>query len=315
MIMATPWPEVILDAHHHFWDLSAGHYDWLQEAYAPERFILGPYTALCRHYLPRELRADAGPLNLVGSVHVEAERDRAEALAETRWLHAVHAEHGLPSAVVAWVDLLADDAAHALQAQAAWPLVRGVRCKPAIRPQPDGPAPAHSGLDDPRWPAALRRLAAHGLLWDLRVPWWHLEEAAALLVQVPELTVVVEHTGLPWDRSPAGLAAWQRGLQALAALPRVHLKLSELGLKTAPWSREGNVAVLRQALAAFGWARCLFGSNYPVAGLRASYGEIVQTVGEALQDAPPAARAAVFHDNAARVYRVGPGRPVEEGAP
>jgi len=299
-------PRAILDAHHHFWDLAAGHYDWLQEAYAPERFILGDYAALCKNYLPDDLRQDAASLPLVGTVHVEAERDRAEALQETRWLHELQAREGLPSAVVAWVDLLADDAAQALADQAAWPLVRGVRCKPAIRPHPQAEAPARGGLDDPRWPEALARLAAHGLLWDLRVPWWHLEEAAALITQVPGLTVVVEHTGLPWDRSEAGLAVWRRGLTALAALPDVHLKLSELGLRHEPWSRAGNVAVLRQALAVFGWERCLFGSNFPVASLRASYGEIVQTLCEALAEAPEAAAQAVFHDNAARVYRLTP---------
>src|SRR5438105_1667619 len=82
-------------------------------------------------------------------------------------------------------------------------------------------------LQDRRWPAALERLRQHGLSWDLRVPFWHLEEAAALLREVPALPVVLEHAGLPWDRSDAGLTRWRRGMAALAAHEQVHVKLSE----------------------------------------------------------------------------------------
>ncbi|VWC35431.1 putative amidohydrolase [Burkholderia stagnalis] len=164
----------------------------------------------------------------------------------------------------------------------------------------DGPGT----LRDARWPAALERLAAHGLGWDLRVPFWHLDEAAALLARAPAVDVVLEHAGLPWDRSAAGLARWRRGMAALAALPRVSVKLSEFGLRDAAWNDAENRRIIREAIAIFGWERCLFASNFPVAGLRVTYPALLRTFAAALADLDDGARRAIWHDNAIRVYRI-----------
>ncbi|AKM02645.1 amidohydrolase family protein [Burkholderia pyrrocinia] len=306
-------PDALVDAHHHLWRLDAdAHYPWLQTHYDPAHFMFGDYAALCRDFGVDEFRHAAQRAPIVASVHVEAERARDEALAETRWLHEVAAVHGLPSAVVAWVDLLAGDADERLAEQAAWPRVRGVRFKPRTASSPDAPVDGPGTLHDPRWPAALERVAAHGLCWDLRVPFWHLGDAAALLADAPAVDVVLEHAGLPWDRSDAGLARWRRGMEALAASPRVVVKISELGLRDAAWNDADNARIIRDTIAIFGWERCLFASNFPVAGLRVSYPGLLRTFARAMTNLDDAARRAIWHDNAVRVYRIAldePSRP------
>jgi len=298
-------PAALVDAHHHLWQLGAGaHYPWLQERYDPSRFMFGDYAALCRDFGVDDYRHAAQRAPIVASVHIEAERARGEALAETRWLHEVAAAHGLPSAVVAWVDLLADDAHERLAEQAAWPRVRGVRFKPRTAAAPDTSVDGPGTLHDPRWPAALERVAAHGLGWDLRVPFWHLGDAAALLADAPGIDVVLEHAGLPWDRSEAGLARWRSGLEALAASPRVTVKISELGLRDAVWNQADNARIIRDTIAIFGWQRCMFASNFPVAGLRVSYPALLRTFARAMADLDEAAHQAIWHDNAMRVYRI-----------
>ncbi|WP_321796064.1 amidohydrolase family protein [Burkholderia sp. BCC1988] len=298
-------PAALVDAHHHLWQLGAGaHYPWLQDRYDPAHFMFGDYAALCRDFGVDDYRHAAQRAPLVASVHVEAERARDEALAETRWLHEVAAAHGLPSAVVAWVDLLADDAHERLAEQAVWPRVRGVRFKPRTAASPDAAVDGPGTLRDPRWPAALERLAAHGLSWDLRVPFWHLGDAVALLADAPGVDVVLEHAGLPWDRSDAGLARWRSGMEALAASPRVTVKISELGLRDAVWNDADNARIIRDTIAIFGWQRCLFASNFPVAGLRVSYPALLRTFARAMADLDDAARRAIWHDNAMRVYRI-----------
>lgn len=298
-------PARLVDAHHHLWQLDTGaRYPWLQEQYDPARFMFGDYAALRRDFGVADLRHAAQGAPIVASVHVEAERAHDEALAETRWLHEVAAAHGLPSAVVAWVDLLAGDAAERLAEQAAWPRVRGVRFKPRTAASADAAVDGPGTLRDPRWPPALERLAAHGLSWDLRVPFWHLGEAAALLADAPGVDVVLEHTGLPWDRSDAGLARWRSGMEALAVLPRVSVKISELGLRDAVWNDADNARIIRDTIAIFGWARCLFASNFPVAGLRVSYPALLRTFARAMADLDDVARDAIWHDNAMRVYRI-----------
>lgn len=307
-VHAEAGPEAIVDAHHHIWHLAgtdAGHYPWLQDRYDAQKFFLGDYASLRRDFNAEDYLAHWPGIRIDGTVHVEAERDRAESLAETAWLHAQHARHGLPGAVVAYVDLLRDDRDEALRAQLRYPLVRGVRCKP----RPDADA-----LRDPRWRAGLEALVAHGLSWDLRVPYWQLEAAAALTATVPGLRVAVEHAGLPWDRSEAGIARWLQGMRALAALPDVHVKLSEFGLPDAAWDRADNVRIIRLAIDAFGAARCMFASNLPVSGLRAGIGELLATMTEAMQGLPLAQARAIWRDNALAFYRMTPAGHPQRGA-
>ena len=138
-------PRAIVDSHHHLWSLGHARHPWLQDGYDPQAFILGEYEALRRDFGVREFRASWDGQPVVASVHVEAECERGQALAETRWLHELHATYGLPNAVVAWVDLLAPDADERLAEQAAFALVRGIRCKPLAVP---------AALCDARWLAA-----------------------------------------------------------------------------------------------------------------------------------------------------------------
>ena len=76
----------IVDAHHHLWDLGKLHYPWLAE---PIDHPMGDYAAIRRNYLIGDFRADAARLELVKSVHVQAEVDHADPVAETAWLQAV----------------------------------------------------------------------------------------------------------------------------------------------------------------------------------------------------------------------------------
>jgi predicted TIM-barrel fold metal-dependent hydrolase len=298
-------PRAIVDSHHHFWDLRRGRYPWLQEAYDADRFILGDYTALCADFGPAEYRAACDGAAVVATVHVEAERHREEALAETAWLHELHSADDLPSAVVAYVDLLSDDADERLAEQAAFPLVRGVRCKPHTSRGPGQAVRGEPGsLQDARWLAGLDRLERRHLSWDLRVPFWHLDEAAHVVRQFPRLAVVLEHAGLPWDRSERGLAAWRRGMAALAACDNVHVKLSEFGLRDASWHFVDNAQIVRETVALFGWQRCMFGSNFPVASLRIGYPALLRAMSGALAHLEPDARRAIWHDNAMRFYRI-----------
>lgn len=306
--MSTPpLPTAIVDAHHHLWHLAEGHFPWLQDGYDADAFFLGDYSVLQRDFGVADYRAVTAGLPIVATVHVEAERSRAESLAETRWLHAIHAQHGFPDAVIANVEFLAPDAQAQMRQQAEWPLVRGVRCKPRISRSPTDSVRGQPGtLQHEPWLAGLGLLRDHDLLWDVRVPYWHLEEAAEAIARFPGLRVAVEHAGLPWDRSEDGLAHWRRGMTALAALPEVVVKLSEFGLPDAPWDAASNVRVIRETVEIFGAQRCMFASNLPVSGLRAPFAEVVRTVAEALAPLDAAARDAIWCGNALRVYRIAP---------
>src|SRR3546814_494221 len=93
-------PAAIADAHHHLWRLADGHYPWLQDAYDAAAFFMGDYASLRRDFTPADYRLRMRGQPIVATVHVEAERARPEALAETAWLHRVHAQDGFPNATV-----------------------------------------------------------------------------------------------------------------------------------------------------------------------------------------------------------------------
>jgi predicted TIM-barrel fold metal-dependent hydrolase len=84
----------------------------------------------------------------------------------------------------------------------------------------------------------------------------------------------------------------------------VYLKISEFGLRDQPWDYDSNRAIVRDALAIFGVERCIFGTNFPVAGLRVSYDTLVRAVMRMMGDLPAADRDALFWRNAARFYRI-----------
>jgi predicted TIM-barrel fold metal-dependent hydrolase len=246
-----------------------------------------------------------GRHRVVKTVHVEAEWDRATPVAETRWLEGLAAACGLPTAIVAHAALHAADAAEILAAQAQSPLVRGIRHKPQAAPSP---AVARRGapgsMDDPRWRQGYALLAHHGLSFDLQTPWWHLDAAADLARDFPATQIVLNHTGLPADRSPEGLAAWRRAMATVAEQPNIAVKISGLGRPGLPWTVEANGPIVRDTLAIFGVDRCLFASNFPVDSLVATFGAIVSGMKAATADLSPDDRAKLFSGNAVRIYRL-----------
>lgn len=293
----------LVDAHHHLWDLARNYYPWLSDH--PEPFFLGPYDALKRNYLPDDYRRDAAGHNVVGTVHVEAEWDRADQVGETRWLSSQAQAAGFPTAIVAHAWFHTDNAAEVIAAQAAFPLVRGIRSKPVTAASPDAMAPGQPGsMQDPRWLKGFALLERHGLSWDLRVPFWHLPEAAEVARAFPRTPIVLNHTGFPWDRSEAGLQAWRAAMEVLAREPNVHLKVSEFGLKDRPWDYEDNRRVVLDAIAIFGIERCMFASNFPVAGLRVGYDELVRSMARMLAHLSEEDRDRFFRGNATAFYRL-----------
>lgn len=298
------WPERFIDAHQHFWDLRANPYPWLQGEEVPD-FRYGDYSPLKRDYLPDDLARDTAGFAPTGTVHIEAEWARDAPVDETRWLTALKERQGRPSAIVAHAGLGAEDAAEVLAAQAAFPLVRGIRNKPLVAA---GPRDARRGLagsmDDPRWRQGYALLERHGLSFDLQSPWWNLDQAADLARDFPATTLILNHTGLPVDRSEEGLRGWRKALEKLAAAPNTALKISGLGQRGRAWTEEDNVPVMRGAIDIFGVERCMFASNFPVDSLVAGYETLLKGFLSAIAHRDDRERSLLLHDNAVRLYRL-----------
>ena len=294
----------IIDPHHHFWDLARNPHPWLQDA-PPPSFRYGDTAPLRRDFLPADYDHAAAGHNVVATVTIEAEWDPRDPVGESRWITGLHAPTGRPAAHVAQAWLDREDVAEVLAAQAALPLVRGVRHKPRTAASPDAVEPGAPGsMSDPHWRAGYALLARHGLHFELQAPWWHLPEAADLVEAHPDTLLVLNHTGLPADRSPEALAGWQAAMRHLARCPQASVKISGLGLPSRPWCLEDNRRIILDTIDIFGPGRCMFASNFPVDGLCGSFDTIYAGFKAATATMPEADRLALFHDNAARIYRL-----------
>ena len=294
----------IVDAHQHFWDPLRNPYPWLT-AEPPPPFRYGDTRPLRRPYLPEQYRADTAGHRVAKTVHVEAEWDLADPVGETRWLAALREREGLPTVAVAATKLDRGDAAEVLAAHAAFPFVRGIRHKPAAAASPrEAMRGAAGSMDDLRWRSGFALLSRHSFSFDLQTPWWHLPAAVDLARSFPWIPIVINHTGLPIDRSAEGLKAWRAALEAAAGEPNVAIKISGLGLRGQPWSLAANAPVIRDAIRIFGVERAMFASNYPVDSLVGSFDAIYTGFKAAVADLPFADQRKLFHDNAVRIYRI-----------
>ena len=295
--MSTELP--IVDAHQHFWDPRVNYHPWLcDEPMRPFRY--GDYSAIRRAYLPADYFADAAGHRVVKTVYVETEWDPGDPIGEMRFVDRLRRETGFPTVAVAQAWLDRDDVARVLEQQAAFAFVRGVRHKPRANRSPGDGAPG--GMADPKWRAGFARLARHGLRFDLQTPWWHLHEAALLARAFPETSIILNHTGLPADRSRDGVAGWKRAMAKLAACPNAAVKLSGLGVPGSPWTAEANRSIVLTAIELFGVERCMFASNFPVDSLCGSLATIFGGFRAIVGDFSPADRHKLFHDNAIRSY-------------
>lgn len=280
----------IVDAHQHFWDPVAHYYPWLNDE-PPIRFRYGDYRALCRPYLPDDYRRDAAGYRVEKSVYVEAEWDPADPVGEMRYIDALRRAYGLPTVAVAQARLDQKDAAGVLEEQAAFGFVRSIRHKP-----PPG------AMADAQWRAGFARLGRHQLRFDLQTPWANLADAARLAADFPGTPIILNHTGLPADRSSEGIAGWKRAMKHFAACPNAALKISGLGELGRPWTVAGNRDIVRTAIDLFGASRCMFASNFPVDSLCADFKTIFDGFREIVRDLSPAEQDGLFRANAIRIY-------------
>jgi L-fuconolactonase len=267
----------IVDAHHHLWD---GAYDWMT----------GPFAPLRRRYSLGDLREVAEPLGVTETVVVQATGSEDE----TRALLAQPV-----TAVVGWVDLAAPDVADRIAALRAAPggeRLAGIRHQVHDEPDPEWLLRADVGR-------GLRAVARAGLAYDLLLFPQHLSAAARVASEHPDLRLVLDHGAKP----PIAAGGWEPWSTDLAALARHHNVVCKLsGLVTeAEWDGWRAASIERYAtrlLETFGPDRLLFGSDWPVCTLAASYAEVLELARSAIAGLTPAERDAVLSGNARRVY-------------
>ena len=285
---------LMVDAHHHFWDPARASYRWMTDELAPIR----------RRFGPEDLR----PLIDAAGVRRTVLVQTRSSVEETREFLTVAAHQDFIAGVVGWVDLTAPDVADRIAELRAG---RGGNKLVGIRHQVhDEPDERWLLRDDVR--RGLRAIGAAGLAYDVLVRTRELPSALAIVREFGDMRFVIDHLGKPPIREGA-IEEWSARMAPLAALQNVYCKLSGLVTEAdwASWRVEQLVPYVSRALDWFGSSRLMFGSDWPVCLLAASYPDVLSAYNDALGDVSDRERERIFGSNALAFYRLGIFAPAE----
>jgi predicted TIM-barrel fold metal-dependent hydrolase len=310
----------VCDPHFHIWNI--------HERPNPN---LGPAV---EQNLPAYLAADylaemahlPAPLKLVSSVHVETVVGQMDGghvidtVGETRWVCDQIAPTEHPIGIVSYVHLARDTEESSVVLQqheeAAGGRLRGVRM--ILNHHSDNPdltwpqVERGDFLKDACFQEGIALLGEHNMSFDLQCNAHQYLDAAETFAAYPQAPVIVDHLGSYHDGEDETYEQmWREGMRTLAQVSHIHVKLSMLWFGRAGYhqdhEKEAKIKnLVRETIDMFGPDRCMFASNYPVdriAGIDIPtlYGQFASWTA----DLPPADQASLFHDTAARVYRVG----------
>jgi predicted TIM-barrel fold metal-dependent hydrolase len=283
-------PVRIVDAHVHLWDPART--DWYPYLSGRQQLDMGDVSAMSRRFdVPTYLAESAG-WNVDKLVNVAAATGR-HSVEETLELDRRADVDGQPAAIVGGLpptDTVAEAIA-LLDRQLQAERFRGVRPMGVS----DGPVPA---------PEVLRALADRSLVFDLMAHPDQLQAAAELLAPLPDLVVVVEHTGWPRSTDAQERRLWEDGMRALADLgDNVSCKLSGLAMPLGSMAPSALAPWLEPTIELFGADRCMFASNFPVDGMHGTFDELFGAYAEVTAGLGEAERDALFAGTAERVYR------------
>lgn len=276
---------MIVDAHHHLWQAGRGDYHWM----SPD------VPVLARDYLAEDLRPILRRAGVDRTIVVQA----AQTEAETDFLLTLAAEADFIAGVVGWLDF--EDAAFAAKLDALLRREKFVGLRPMLQDLPDD-----DYLLRPTVLTNLRHLAEMGAAFDILTFPRHLPVVLRMLDAVPDLRAVVDHLSKP-PAASGDLQGWAEDIARIAAHPNVFCKVSGLvtEARQTAWSPGDLAPYVRHVLDVFGEGRLMFGSDWPVCLLAASYSEVLNAARSILDPVLDAeGMAKVYGGNATAFYRL-----------
>lgn len=274
---------MIIDAHQHFWRLDRGDYGWLTPKLA----------RLYRDFGPNDLAPLLATAGIDQTILVQA----APTIAETEYMLSLADAHGFIRGVVGWVDFDSPAAPEALSRLAQHPKLVGVR--PMIQDIADA-----NWMLKPSLAPAFDAVIAEGLAFDALVFPRHLQPLLRLAERRPELRIVIDHGAKP-AIAERSFQPWADEIATIARESSAYCKLSGLALEAGRrWTVDALRRYVDHLIACFGPERLIWGSDWPVCTLAASYGDWLAASKELLAHLSEDERTAVFGGAAQTFYRL-----------
>ena len=275
---------MVIDAHQHFWRFNPVRDAWIDE----------DMSAIRRDFLPEDLAPVLDVNGVDATIAVQADQSEAE----TEFLLALAEGNPRIAGVVGWVDLRSDDLERRLEHFSRYKKLRGVRH-------------IAQGEADDRFLAradfmrGVGHLKSFGLAYDILIFPRQLPAAIELVGKLPEQKFVVDHLAKP-EMATKKIEPWAAGIRQLAAHPNVYCKLSGM-VTEADWKnwKPGDIEpYLDVVFEAFGPQRLMFGSDWPVCLVAASFAQVKSIVESYVERHAPKAKAAIFGETVKSFYEI-----------
>lgn len=272
-----------IDAHQHFWKYSP----------VKDAWITDDMKIIQRDFLPDDLAPVLKANGIDGCIAVQADQSEEE----TSFLLSLADKHDFIKGVVGWVDLRADNLAERLAYFSKYKKLKGFRH--IIQGEPTG------FMSDHKFIEGVKKLADFNFTYDLLLYHHQLPEALQFVQQLPEVKIVVDHLAKPSIRT-ADIAAWKRDIASLGAFENIHCKLS--GMVTEAdwknWKADDFTPYLDVIFTAFGAERILYGSDWPVCLVAATYQQQLSIAQTYLSRFSEHEKTLVMGENARKFYNL-----------
>ncbi len=271
-----------IDSHQHFWRYDSARHSWITDAMA----------VLKRDFLPPHLNGELQASGIGASIAVQADQSEDETL----FLLDLAKRYPAVAGVVGWVDLNADDVPKRLESFSHHDKLCGFRH--VVQDEPDDRFMLRKSFV--RGIAALREF---DFTYDILIYPRQLPAAIELVAKFPEQSFVIDHIAKPPIKS-GNTATWASNMREIAAAPHVFCKLSGMITEAdwSHWTQDDLRPYLDIVFEAFTLDRLMFGSDWPVCLLAATYGQVKQVIETYVRNLSGPEQINIFGLNAARFY-------------
>lgn len=270
-----------VDAHQHFWNYDASRDTWMTDE----------MSVLKSDYLPSHLLEEIKRHGIDGCVSVQAGQSENE----TFFLNQLAERHNWIFGVVGWIDLQGADIEARLEYFSSFKKIKGWRH--IVQSEPQGFLARHAFL------TGMKVLSRYNFTYDILIYPNQIDEATNFVKQFPDQKFVVDHLAKPVIRN-GEFEYWSEKMKILSQYPNVYCKLSGMvtEAKWNAWHNQDFIPYIDEIVNHFGTDRLMYGSDWPVCLLSATYGSQLKVVADYFLSFSQNEQSKIFGDNACRFY-------------
>ena len=246
-----------------------------------------------RNYIAEDYIAETRNSNVTKSVHVQAAIGSPDPVTETEWLQEAAERTGFPHGIVAHADLRDPGVGAVLERHCQSPNMRGIR-----------DFSYGDYLVEPDYHRGFALFEQFNLVSSMPAQWQDMEKVRDLAHKFPNITIVVDHTGMPDERTDEYFEQWKRGVAVAASCDNVRWKISGLGMGDHDWTVDSIRPWVLASIETVGVERCFFGTNWPVDWLWSTYDELIDAYTEIISDFSRDEQIRLFSGTAEEIYRI-----------